>query len=460
MRNESPPLNPALAASRAPDLLGALKRQALAILVCVIVGAGLGFAYTKATKISYQSKATVQLLPLPGEKAPGGGRERTLDVETQATVARSTTLLQTIGARLGLTAVEVQDKSSVEAAPTGDVMYILFDDDVDTKAAAGALVYTEEFLAQRKGSADDIAKRQQQLLQDQIDALQTDIADLTAEIAASADEESAQTLVLKQRQSIAISDAAALRDERDRIDTDLNPGRVVVDPRTAVNQTGLDKKFAIAGGMFVGLLVGILAALLRDRRDDRYGSALGLDSLGMREIGTVRQPGPQRTGRADPVRRSYARLVVRLSLSNGVGGGGHRSVLLAAVESTTMSANTAHAVATALLDEAPENGLDARILQSEAGPTVSEGESTPSWDHFASVLGATQAQSDVVFVTALSLDRSASALAIAPRVDQIVLLVSPATRLQDLNLALEDIHSVDAREVSVLVVRRGHGLLR
>jgi len=143
-----------------------------------------------------------------------------------------------------------------------------------------------------------------------------------------------------------------------------------------------------------------------------------------------------------------------------VSGSAHRSVLIAAVESSTMVPNTAHAVANALVDEGPDNGIDARILQSEAGPTVADGDTTPSWDHFASVLLTTAKQADVVFVTALSLDRSASALAIAPRVDQVVLLVSPATKLRDLQAAVEDIHSVDARDVSVLVVRRSHGIGR
>lgn len=457
MRPDLPPINPALAGSRTPDLLGALRRQALLIAVCLVVGAGLGFAYTKVTKVSYESKATVLLIALPGEKPPGGGLERTLDVQTQATIARSTVLLQTIAKRLGRTTDDVKSNSSVEAAPTGDVMYILFDDPKDTLAAQGALVYTEEFLAQRKATADDIAKREQALLQKQIDTVQSEVADYSAQIQA-ADPGGNNIEVLKQKLSVAVSDAAALRDEYARIDTDQDPGRVVVDPRTAVNQAGLDKKFALAGGAFVGLLIGVLVALLRDRRDDRYGSAIGVDTLGIRELGAVRQPGQQRSGRNESVRRAYARLVVRMSLSNGVSGAGHRSVLLAAVESSTLAAGTAVSVAQALLDEAPDNGVDARLLQSEAGPTVADGETTPSWDHFVDVLNATRHQADVVLVTALSLDRSASALAIAPRVDQVVLLVSPASKLADVQAAIEDFRSLDVRDVSILVVRRGHGL--
>jgi len=464
MRPDLPPINPALATARTSDLAGALRRQALLILVCIVVGAGLGFGYTKATKVSYESKATVLLEPLPGDKPPGGGLERTLDVETQATVARSTALLQTIGERLGLSAVQVKQKSHVEAAPTGNVLYIFYDDDKDTLAATGALVYTEEYLALRKSTADDLAKRQQALLTTQIDSLQDDVTRLTAEIQAKVNSEdvdsSTDLEVLQQQLELAITNAATLREERARIDTDQNPGRVIVDPRTAVNQAGLDSKFAIAGGGFIGLLIGVLLALLRDRRDDRYGSAMDLSSLGIREIGSVRQPAPQRSARGDTVRRAYARLVVRLSLFNGISGSGHRSVLLTAVESNTMAPNTAHAVASALVDEGPENGIDSRMLQSEAGPTLVEGDTTPSWDHFAGVLAATSNEADVVFVTALSLDRSASALAIAPRVDQVVLLVSPATKLRDLQTAVADIHSVDARDVSVLVVRRGHGLSR
>ena len=159
-----------------------LRRQWPAIVLCALLGLLLSALYVSTSKVTYESKSTVLLLALPGEVAPGGGLQRTLDVETQSTIARSTALLQTVGDRLGMTASEVKGSSRVEASPTGDVMFIYFVDANAERAAEGALTYTEEFLAQRKATADNEAKREKAVLQQQIDDLDEEIVNLTNQI--------------------------------------------------------------------------------------------------------------------------------------------------------------------------------------------------------------------------------------------------------------------------------------
>ena len=458
MNSEPLPMHPAFSSGQPSDIIGALRRQAWIVALCAVVGALLGVLYVKTEKVTYEARSTVLLLPLPGESSPGGGLQRTLDVETQATIARSTSLLERVGERLDMTAAEVRGTSRVEAQATGDVLYLWFTADDAASAAAGALVYTEEFLGQRKEDADAKARRQQDLVQRQIDTLRADITALSNQITAELDSTDPQATarldVLEQQRTLAIENAASLADQRAAIDTDLDPGRTLVDPRQSVRRAGLDTKVLVVAGLFVGLLVGTLAALLRDRRDDRYGSATGLAARGVREIGRLRLPQGPREQRSQGIRRAYARLLIRLGRASA-GRGAHRSVLVTAVESTTMPVTAAQSVIEALVDESGDNGVIARVLRSENIAAAAAGQGR-SWEVFDDALRGVALDADVTFVSAAPLDRSVAALALSQRVDEVVLLVTTSTKVTDLQVALEDLAALDVHDVSV-VVMRGRG---
>ncbi|MCU1360780.1 MAG: lipopolysaccharide biosynthesis protein [Ilumatobacteraceae bacterium] len=461
-------------AGRTPDIVGVLRRQWPIIVLCALAATVISYLYVSSTKVSYESKATILLVPLPGETAPGGGRERTLDVDTQATVARSTTLLESVGEKLGLTASQVKSHSRVEAAPTGNVLYVYFTDDKADIAAQGATEYADEFLTQRKATADDTAKREYNLVKAQIDGLAKSVDDLTVQINAILDKDSnsssTELTVLQQQQSLAIRDKSNALAELAGIDTDQNPGQVVVDPRTAVSKTGLSKPLAVGGGMAVGLLIGLIVALLRDRRDDRYGSALGLEAVGVQEVGRLRYPGDLRPAgqRPDMMQRDYARLLVRLGFANGINNSGHRSILLVAVESTTLPHQTMRVVAQALAAQGPDNGLVTTVISPERAAPAENGAipfTPPSerdgidsnssyWNQFAANLAVEMSDHDIVLVAAGAFDRSVAGLAVASKVDQTILLVSEATRVGELVAVIEDLESVDAREIGVVLLTK------
>jgi hypothetical protein len=262
--------------------------------------------------------------------------------------------------------------------------------------------------------------------------------------------------VLQQRQNLAIRGVAEAQEKIANIDDDLQAGQVVVDPRTAVNRTGLRVVFTVAGGLAVGLLVGVIVALLRDRRDDRYGSALGLESLGVQEVGRIRYPSDTKAaagGRLESTRRAYARLLVRLNFSPAVNASDTRSILVLAVESVTLPSNSVDAVGHALAAEGPDNGLAAAVLPSDRGRADTD-VNAPYWSTFADALKQANRENDIVIVTAAPFDRSVAGLSIASKVDQVVLLVSLSTMVTDLLTAIEDLQSVDAHEVGVVVLTR------
>jgi hypothetical protein len=448
-------------APRTPDLRAALGRQFLVIIACAILGAALGLGYSATQKATYESRATVQLIATSTEESPGGGLGRSLDVETQATVARSTSLFTTVGVRLGMTATQVRSHSGAEAAPTGDIMYLFFRAGTAERAALGAAVYTEEFLALRQGVVDDAADARRAVLEAQQKALTEQIDSLTAQIDAlgpttdadgNVTAAAAQVGVLQQQQGLAIRDLASVGDSLANIDKETT-GRVVVDPRTAVSKTGLRVSYTTLGGGLMGLLLGLIVALLRDRNDDRYGSAVGLDSLGIHESGRVRyvpNPGAPQRGRADAVAlQAYSRLLTRLSFSNGLPSNAERSVLLVTVETETVPADAAERVAETLALESAKLGI---VLDVFSAGLTAPAAGSSYWESVPASIAKLTKENDLVLVPGAPLDLSATSLGLASVVRETVLLVSLRTPVTAVRQAIDDLASVDAEDVHVVVL--------
>ena len=236
------------------DLAGAMKRRWRVLLMTTCLGLLAGALHYKFIDRPYVAKATVLLVALPGEAPPGGGRDRTLDVGTQATVARSTVILEAVASELGADLEDVRHYSKVTPAATGDVLYVAYEADTAAEAVAGATAYADEMLAARKKAADDAAAEQRAEVQVQVDELTTTIADLTITIEEEKDKgdnaSATEIAVLEQRQSLAIRDLAAARDDLYAIDTDLDAGRVSVEASTSVSRNVRHRSRTLLAGLF------------------------------------------------------------------------------------------------------------------------------------------------------------------------------------------------------------------
>ena len=443
---------------RTIDIVAALRRQWYVPVICAIVAALLAFGYTQIAEERYVSTATVLLEKMGNEAAPGGGLGRTLDVESQATLARSTILLQSMADRLDSTTPAVRRSTTAAAAPTGDVLLLTFSDESAQVAAEGATVYAEEFLALRKSVANEDLERQRTSLEAQRDELETSIGDLTArlqdlEVTGS----NAEQAAVQQSLDIAIEKLADVRSDIANIDTDETSGRVVVDPATAVVRDGLPKRATIAGAFAAGLVLGLILALIRDRADDRYGSVVDVGSIGVDEVGRVRYvPDPLAPAYANDwaARRSYGRLLMRACFAPDPTApeADGRSTCVVAVESRTLPPDASSRIVDALQAEGEPNAV--RVVVPALTPQA-VGEGGPSfWDRVPQSLGTLASKNDVVLVPAPPLDASSTGLAVAASVDRTLLAVTDRTRVADIVDAIDDLHSVGQDDVEVVVVTR------
>jgi hypothetical protein len=437
---------------QSPDLLAALGRQWLTILIAALIGALLGWGYAAAKQTTYEARSTLLLIPVGNESDPGGGRNRSLDVDTWATVARSTNLLQDVATQLGRELPDVRGRTTATAAPTGDVLVLTFEARDRDAAIDGATVYSDLFLANRRNQVNaDTVKRETEL-----NALAEDtraqIADLTAQIEELAEETNdgaadARIAILSTSLQLAVEDLADINTELATMDTDIEAGRILVQPSTNVQRTGVSTRLATLAGLLVGALIGLIVALLRDRYDDRYGSAVGAENLGIKEIARIPY-APEGTRRERDGMHAYSRLITLLTFANRGEPDAGRSVLLLPVDSRTLPRDSARRVAATLESSGTATGMVIGVWSEhtnlEAGPAY--------WDATVAGVQSLTEASDLALVPVLALDRAATGLGLAALADDTLLLVSESTPMQAVLTAIEDLRTVDVNDPQVVVI--------
>ncbi len=458
--------------AQGPDVLSVLRRQLPIIGLATLLGLLGASALALSSKGKYESKATVLVAALKGDTAPGGGRERTVNIETQATVAKSTNLLVLVAEKLGLEETRVRKSVKALAAPTGDILLLSYLDDDPQIALRGAQVISEEYLAQRSATALALIDTTRAQLEETIAQLQVELEDLSVQIAAEvaknpdAESESVTLQSLRQIQELTLRQQATAKENAAAIKTSVDPGRVVLEPRLPTKRTGTSRPLTMMGGAIAGLFAGITIALFRDRRDDSYRSAVNLSAHGINEIARVpllskgelmvQPPGGD-------ARRAYGGLLIQVCFLSGLPGGAFKSLQLVPVESDTLPVSASRTLGDALSFEAYEGGT-ALALLATAGEDGSQPMDAGSiWENLPPAITELAADHDVVLAVSPPLDRSMNGLAVASLVDRTVLVVSERTPVSEIKGAIESMRHADSVSVVVLtnakhaLVSKGRG---
>lgn len=423
----------------------------MTIVVAALLGTAIGWAFAEARQTVFESRATVLLVAAGDEVAPSGGRNRTVDVDTWATVARSTVLLQQVADELGRELSDVRGRTTATGAPTGDVLILTYEAANASTAVEGATAYANEFLANRRSVVNQRTIEHVQQLEALRDDLETQVEQITELIE---DEEikgelasTTRISLLTATQEQAVQRLAEVRSDIATVDTDVETGRILIDPSTSVSKTGLSRSLTTLAGLLVGALIGLIVALLRDRYDDRYASVSDPSRLGIREIARVPYRRAGAAARASAA-HDYSRLLTRLAFSRRGAAETGRAVLLLPVDSKTLPDDISTSVASSLGASADVTGILLDIWREDIDAVARPG-------HWAEVLDDVQGMrehNDVVVVPVRSLDRSAAGIGLASLVDDTVLLVAESTPMRHVLEALDDLRAVDAQHVQVVVV--------
>jgi uncharacterized protein involved in exopolysaccharide biosynthesis len=256
-----------------PDYFGFLRRQALVIVVTILVVTGAAIGLLSQTASVYTSHASVLVQPLAsGASSVVGGRtDGAINLDTEAQILKSTSVAETAKTTLhsAATASALLSRLSVAIPANSSVMTIAYQAHSPAKAAAGAQAFAQAYLANRAATANADVKQQVNSYLKQRTSLQSELLAVTKRLQIEATSSSAGIYDHSQRE--------LLTSEIQQLNSNLNtlqgqvviPGQIIGAAGIPGQASGPKPQLYIVGGVIVGLIVGLLLGLARDSRRRR-----------------------------------------------------------------------------------------------------------------------------------------------------------------------------------------------
>jgi capsular polysaccharide biosynthesis protein len=341
------------------DYLQVLRRRWWIVLVVAIIGLVLAAGYVKEAHKVYTASALVFVNATAANTSSvtAGRTTGGVDMDSQAQLVQSTTVVAAVKALLSspLTDAQLAKKVTVTVPANSQVLQIGCDASTGDLAAACANDFAKEFISTQTTAAVSDLKNQVSTLQKQVTALGQSAATLSARISALPPNSSTRATDVVNLRSDN-SQAASLSHQVGVLvaeEANSSAGSITSSAVAPAKPSSPQKILILPSGLVAGLLIGLIAAFLVDRRDKRIHNARDLEryldlpvllSVSAKKYGT--QPslvGPRsRTGQAfaELAHTSSAALgegnhvMVVAGTSAGAGGGVTAANLAAALART------------------------------------------------------------------------------------------------------------------------------
>lgn len=248
------------------QFFGTLRRRLLLVLTLVVLGLLAAGALLLGTPKTYQATAVVDISP-----TSSSGANSAVSTITESRIVTSTSVALAAKQTLAFpgTPTELAQRVAVTSPLASQVLNITYTADSAQGAADGANAFAHAYLDYRTLIAQkDITLR--------IGRIQSQVSDLQKSLAAlkTAQNDPQRGLLQNQIQQ--------LQNQLNNYQTSvISPGQVAGAALVPASPSSPRPVLYLAGGLLFGLLVGIILAVLRDRRDDRVRNAAELEhSLG------------------------------------------------------------------------------------------------------------------------------------------------------------------------------------
>lgn len=279
------------------DYFAIIARRWRVVAVTVLVFMLLGGLYSYKGGKQYTSSASLVIRPILTDPF-ADNRIEDVGADTQAKVLDSTVVADTVAKRLKLDKdpKDLVNRLSVDNPIGTLILNISFTASTPERAQAGAQAFAQAYLDYRRGDAEQTKQRTLKGVTEQRDALNQVLADTNNTIAANPVGSDVRTSAEARRNVLItqISDLENTASTTAAIDTE--PGKIIRPADLPSAPSGMSLPITVIGFGFLGGLVGIGVALLRDRTDRRIRSRrdlveiVGKDPLV--EIRRARAGGP------------------------------------------------------------------------------------------------------------------------------------------------------------------------
>jgi capsular polysaccharide biosynthesis protein/Mrp family chromosome partitioning ATPase len=340
------------------DYASVLRRGWWLIVAFAVVGllGSVGY-YSVAHKV-YTASASVYVTATgaTANQVADGRTSGSVNLDTEAQVVQSATIAQA-AAKLMHSTDSLQaliDRVSVTVPANSQVLLISCEGGSADRAAACAQSFAQAFLTYSATSTTTTANSQISSLQAKVGALQSAAAKLSVEIG-SLPHNSPQRAAAQQQLNSDQSQLSSLNDQVAQLTSELaspSGGSIISSASPPSSPSSPKKLLVIPSGLVVGLLIGLIAAFIRDRRDRRIRGPRDLAKINVPVLMALpTAPSSAELGIApprSPLGRDFARLAQVLTRSLEAGsrvilvtaaGPGHGTSLVAANLAVALSRN-------------------------------------------------------------------------------------------------------------------------
>ncbi|MEO7262001.1 MAG: hypothetical protein ABI047_12215, partial [Jatrophihabitantaceae bacterium] len=242
-----------------------VRRRLPVVLLMVILGVLAAGALLANTAKAYQATAVVDISPTSGTAASS------VSTITESRIVTSTSVALAAQRTLGFngTPSELAGQVTVTSPLDSQVLYITFAAGTAQRAADGANAFANAYLDYRTLIAQKDITLRIGRIQSQVADLQENLANLTV-----GQNDTQRGLLQNQIQQ--------LQNQLNNYQTSvISPGQVAGAAPVPPSPSSPRPLLYLAGGLLIGLLSGVILAVMRDRRDDRVRDSAELEhSLG------------------------------------------------------------------------------------------------------------------------------------------------------------------------------------
>lgn len=233
--------------------------------------------YTATTSVLVKATGVEE----PAEVAGSTG-DATINLDTQAEVATSIVVATQARKSLGISTPpdELLDNHvEVDVPPNSAVLAISYDAGAPEAARAGAQAFAKAYLSNRRQSAEAQVHQRATALRKKIQKLNGHLDSVTRKLS-TLSPGSADHSYARQRQNLLTNRISTLNATLGTLSTQtVTPGRIISAAQPPTSPSSPIIPLYLAGGVILGALVGVGAAVLRDRGDARVRHASDVERL-------------------------------------------------------------------------------------------------------------------------------------------------------------------------------------
>ncbi len=266
------------------DYLGVLRRRWPTIALGLLLGTLLAGLTMQVVPKTYTATASVIVLPTIGDTSIENGRtSQPINLDTEAQIVTSYVVASGVADALGAAGDpgDLVRKVSVSVPPNTSVLDISYSASSAEDARNGAQAFAMAYLDNRGAAATAQLEDAVATLRGPIAALNVELREASAKLATLSRNSPEATYLVAQK-NLLIQQISALSAELVPLTSgDVEPGRIISDARAPSEPSNPSPSLLLATGLFGGLLLGLVGAAYRERRDHRIRGHRDLATVGL-----------------------------------------------------------------------------------------------------------------------------------------------------------------------------------